>query len=79
MPSAMPMVERCAIAQWRGLPEEDRYWLNILWSSEQPFAASSLHHACVKQINLPLWRVGFPGGGGLDLLSIKMDWIGDVP
>lgn len=76
--NAFHMVQRCAIHQWRGLPEQDRCRLNALWSSSHPFAASLLHVKTVAQVNIPLWEVKVKGGG-LDLMSIKTDWLGDVP
>ena len=77
--NAMPMFERCAEAQWRGLPWADRALLDLFWTSEGIVSGAALHKTAVTQRNIPLWRVAFKSGGGLDLVSVKTEYLGDVP
>ena len=80
MADSFPQIARCAEAQWRGLAEADRTRLTLYWTGDVPFSATLLHEKEVAQINVPVWRVVFADrSGGLDLMSVKTDWIGDVP
>lgn len=77
--SAFPMVSRCALFQWRGLSESERVTLNALWGASHPFSPSLLHGKSVSQLTTPLWTVSKARGDSLDLISMKSDYLGDVP
>lgn len=76
--NAIPMLARCAEAQWRGLREQDRVRINTLWDCPNPFTPTLLHQGVVPQISTPIWRVVSLRRGGLDLMSVKDDYLGDI-
>jgi hypothetical protein len=79
--NACQMVARSFAGQWRGLPEPERLRLNQIWMTAQPLTgATSLRGPVVSQVETAIWMVTTTGTGrSLLLLSVKEDFLGDVP
>jgi len=66
--TALPMVRRCAWAQWRGLTAAER--AELAERSQLRWVGGG------GDLQVPLWTVWHPLGSGVILLSLKDDLAG---
>lgn len=74
--SALPMLARCANAQWRGLTDTERARLVEMWAQARLPAPLALQVVRVGQTETPIWTVAHPLGYSLTLVSVKHDALG---
>lgn len=80
MADAFPMLATSAECQWRGLPAEDRLALTVLWARPKCEGLVSYLSGCsVPHRETPIWTVSGYIGQSMALISVKEDWLVDVP
>lgn len=73
------MLRACADRQWAGLSDGQRAALTVAWEEDHLTVTGRLSVSHIAQKERPIWSVAYPLGHALTILSVKSDYLGDLP